>query len=91
MPYGVTVKEDAGSVRVEVQCSHQSGLFYAVPAEASWVCQPELLHAHAIAGFFRELLEMGDPAVRQLMQRWGLYYRPRPLEPQEDGEEVQQA
>ncbi len=88
MAYGVTVKHDTGGVRVEVQCSHQSGMFYAVPAEASWVCQPQYLHAHSIAGFFRELMELGDPTVRQLMQRWGLYYRPRPLEPQEEDAEV---
>ena len=83
MTYGVTVKEDDGSIRVEVQCAHQNGLIYAVPAEASWVCQPENLHAHALAGFLRELVELGDPTVRGLMQRWGLYYRPRPIEAEE--------
>ena len=80
MPYGVTVKEDIGDTRVEIQCAHQSGLIYVVPAEASWVCQPEHIHAHAIAGFFRELLELADPRIEELMQRWGLYYRSRPLD-----------
>ena len=80
MPYGLTVKEDIGDTRVEIRCAHQSGLIYVVPAEASWVCQPESLHAHAMAGFFRELMEMTDPRIRGLMQRWGLYYRSRPLD-----------
>ena len=84
MPYGVTVKEDIGATRVEIQCAHQSGLIYVVPAEASWVCQPEHLHAHALAGFFRELAELADPRIGELMQRWGLYYRSRPLDTDEE-------
>ncbi|MDA0988906.1 MAG: hypothetical protein O2783_07285 [Chloroflexi bacterium] len=84
MPHGVTVKEDVGSTRVEIQCAHQSGLIYVVPAEASWVCQPEHIHAHALAGFFRELMELTDPRITELMQRWGMYYRSRPLDTQEE-------
>ena len=84
MPYGLTVKGDVGDTRVEIQCAHQSGLLYVVPSEASWVCQPEHIHAHALAGFFRELLELGDPRITELMQRWGLYYRSRPLDTTEE-------
>ena len=47
MPYGVTIKEGTGDTRVDIQCNHQSGMLYVVPAEASWVCQPENIHAHA--------------------------------------------
>ena len=43
------------------------------------MCSEELMHAHAMAGFFRELAELEDERVYELMQRWGLYYRPRPL------------
>ena len=84
MPYGVTIKEGTGDTRVDIQCNHQSGMLYVVPAEASWVCQPENIHAHALAGFLRELVELDDPRVRELMQRWGLYYRARPIESQEE-------
>lgn len=83
MGYGVTIKEGSGSTRVEVQCAHQSGLIYVVPAEASWVCQPEHISAHALAGFFRELTELRDRQITELMQRWGLYYRARPLDTDE--------
>ena len=83
MQYGVTVKEGTGDTRVDIQCTHQSGVLYVVPAEASWVCQPENIHAHAMAGFLRELVELGDPRVQDLMQRWGLYYRARPIESEE--------
>ena len=84
MPYGVTIKEGTGDTRVDIQCNHQSGMLYVVPAEASWVCQPENIHAHALAGFLRELVELDDPKVRELMQRWGLYYRARPIESEEE-------
>ncbi len=84
MPYGVKIKEGTGDTRVDIQCNHQSGMLYVVPAEASWVCQPENIHAHALAGFLRELVELDDPRVRELMQRWGLYYRARPIESEEE-------
>ncbi len=77
--FGLTVKHDSGGKRVEIQCAHQNGLLYVVPSEASWVCSEELLHAHAIAGFFKQLIELDNPQVKDLMQRWGLYFRERPL------------
>ena len=84
MTYGVTIKGGTGDTRVDIQCNHQSGMLYVVPAEASWVCQPENIHAHALAGFLRELVELGDARVQELMQRWGLYYRARPIESEEE-------
>ena len=78
--YGIVVKQGQGGNRVEVQCKHQNGLLYVVPSEASWVCSPDLLHAHALAGFMEELVALQDPRIQGLMQRWGLYFRTRPLE-----------
>ena len=80
MGYGITVKQDTGGTRVEVRSQNQAGLLYAVPAEASWVATGEQLHAHALAGFFNDLTALGDTRVGELMQKWGLYYRPLPLE-----------
>ena len=79
MPYGLIVKHDRGGKRLEVQCPHQNGLLYVVPSEASWVCTDEHLHAHALAGFFKELVGLKSPQVKELMQRWGIYFRDRPL------------
>ena len=80
MPYGLTIKHDHSGKRLEVQCAHQNGLVYVVPSEASWVCSEEHLHAHALAGFFKELTGLGEPRVKELMQKWGLYFRERPLD-----------
>ncbi len=77
--FGLKIKTDRGGKRVEIECEHQNGLLYVVPAESSWVCSEELMHAHAMAGFLRELVDMDDDRVHSLMQKWGLYYRPRPL------------
>ena len=82
--FGLTVKHDSGGKRVEMQCAHQNGLLYVVPSEASWVCSEELLHAHALAGFFKQLAELDNPQVKDIMQRWGLYFRERPLAPQDE-------
>lgn len=77
---GLTVKAGEDMTRIQVSCPHQSGLIYLVPAERSWVCSREQLPSHALAGFFRELSELNDPRVKELMQSWGVYYRQLPLE-----------
>lgn len=80
MEYGITVKQDTGGTRVELRSRNQAGVLYAVPSEGSWVATADQLHAHAIAGFFNELTSLGDARVMGLMQKWGLYFRPLPLE-----------
>lgn len=82
MANGITVKQGSGGTRVEVRSQNQAGLIYAVPSEASWVAAPEQLHAHAIAGFFTDLVKLDSPEVRGLMGKWGLTFRPLELEPQ---------
>ena len=84
MGYGVTIKEGQGGKRIEMECTHQNGLLYIVPSEASWVCSQEHLDAHALAGFFRDLVGLQDERIKELMQRWGMYFRERPLSPQSD-------
>ena len=79
-PHGITVTTGKDLARVQVTCPHQSGLIYAAPGERSWVCSDELRPAHAIAGFFRELVALKDPRVETLLQDWGLYYRSLPLD-----------
>ena len=76
--YGLNITTGNDMTRIQVSCEHQSGLIYVVPAERSWVCASERLPAHAMAGFFKELVALQQPAVRQLMQDWGIYYREPP-------------
>ena len=83
--YGITVHQGDGGNRVEIQCMHQNGVLYAIPADASWVCSKELLHIHSLAGFFEELVSLNDQRVQQLMQQWGLYFRSRPIAHQPGG------
>ncbi len=84
-PQGITVKTGADMARVQVTCPHQSGLIYVVPGERSWVCSDELRPAHALAGFFRELIALKDPRVESLLRQWGLYYRSLPLDAEIEG------
>ncbi len=79
MEAGIDIKYGVGDTKLDIKCEHQSGILYVVPAEASWVCNTEHIYAHAIAGFLRELVSLDDGRVRELMQRWGLYYRSRPI------------
>ena len=77
---GLTVTPGEDMTRIRASCQHQNGLLYFVPAERSWVCDSKSLPAHALAGFFRELTQLENPAVKGLMQQWGLYYRELPQE-----------
>ena len=79
--YGLHVKGQSGGKRVELQCEHQNVLLYVVPSEASWVCDEELLHVHALAGFLKQLAQLDDNRIKEAMQRWGLYFRERDLTP----------
>ena len=75
---GLVIVPGEDMTRIQVSCEHQNGLIYVVPAERSWVCDSERLPAHALAGFFQELVSLQQPAVQQLMQQWGIYYRQTP-------------
>ena len=82
--FGLNVKHDSNGKRIEVQCKHQNGVIYVVPSETSWVCTDDLLHAHAVAGFFKQLVALDDPRVQEIMQRWGVYFRDRLLANEEE-------
>ncbi len=75
---GLTITQSDEMTRIQASCEHQHGLIYIVSAERSWVCLKERLPAHALAGFFRELVALDQPAIQQLMQEWGVYYRQLP-------------
>ena len=77
--FSLAMKSGDDMTRIPLTCPHQSGLIYVVPAERSWVCTSEDLPHHALAGFFRELVALADPRVRELMQSWGIYYRQLPV------------
>jgi hypothetical protein len=76
---GLTINAGDNATRIQITCPHQSGLLYVVPAERSWVCSSDLMPGHALAGFFRELVALGDSRVQELMQSWGIYFRQLPL------------
>ena len=76
---GLNLKTGQGSASLEMECPHQNGLLYMVPGDRSWVCEDDLRPAHVLAGFFDEITGMDDARIREAMNRWGLYYRPRSL------------
>ncbi len=84
---GVSIKPGQGMTRLQFSCTHQSGLLYVVPAEKSWVCSQEDMPAHSLAGFLKELVDLNDARVKELMQRWGIYFRQLPLDAEGEGGE----
>ena len=75
-PHGFTIKSGTDGSRVILDCPHQGGVLYSVPAEATWVCESDRLSSHALAGFLTELTAMPDERVEAMLQRWGIYFRP---------------
>jgi len=76
----VTIDQGQNCTRVKLTCEHQNGLMYLVPADKSWVCSQENIAAHAIAGFMGDLVDLKDPVIMEIMQRWGLYFRRLPID-----------
>ncbi len=83
---GLKIKSDTELTKIELQCVHQNGLIYVVSSESSWVCTEDLRHVHALSGFFTQLIEFDDPKVQEAMQKWGIYFRPRPLVEEDDAQ-----
>ena len=82
-PRGMEFQRSSGQWVITLGCEHQHGRLYVVEgAEMNWVETSMPLVSHSLAGFFRELDELKDSKVKELMQRWGLYYRPLPLDEQ---------
>ena len=75
---GLQITPGDEMTRIQAACEHHQGLIYVVPAERSWVCNSKTLPAHALAGFFRELVGLQQPEVSNLMRQWGIYYRQLP-------------
>ena len=75
---GFALKISKGSASIGMECPHQNGLLYMVPADRSWVCEDDLRPAHVLAGFFKDITALDDARIRDAMNRWGLYYRSRP-------------
>ena len=72
---------------MEMECPHQNGLLYMVPGDRSWVCEDDVRPAHVLAGFFKEISDLDDARIREAMNRWGLYYRPRALSSKEKSQD----
>ena len=87
---GLTIAPENEMTRFQASCEHLNGLIYVVPAERNWVCTDERLPAHALAGFFRDLLALQLPEVRRMMQQWGIYYRQLPRVGDQSGADAQE-
>ena len=70
---GISIKNASEGKRINLSCDHNSGVIYVVPSEASWVCNKENIGAHAISGFFRDISNLDDSKIEQIMKKWGLY------------------
>lgn len=91
-PRGLEWRQSQGQWTMTAACHHQAGRLYVVEgATSNWVCSSQARPSHSLAGFFRELGELEDPRIKELMHRWGLYFRQIPLAEQPTEEEKVEA
>jgi hypothetical protein len=72
---GLTINKGNKGNRISLKCDHFNSLLYTIPSESSWVCSDDLIHAHALSGFFHDLTGLKEEKVKNLMQKWGIYHR----------------
>jgi len=72
---GLLVKGSANLKRMELSCDHHQGTFYFTQSDSNWVCSNKQVVAHSLNGFFKDLNEMEDQRVKELLQKWGIYHR----------------
>ena len=80
MANGIVLKSSKEGDRLEIGCTHQNGLLYVVPSAANWVCEKKTVPAHALAGFLKDVFELNLSSIQEIAQKWGVYYRERPLD-----------
>ena len=80
MDSGIVLKKSNGGDRIQISCKHQNGLIYVVPSTANWVCDEKSVHAHALAGFLKDVFDLNLQSIDEIAQKWGIYYRERPLD-----------
>jgi hypothetical protein len=88
MPRGISFKPSEEQLQVTLECPHQHGRLYIVGSEMNWICRASRRPAHSLAGFFGELGELENERVKELMKRWGMYYRPLPLAEKAPGRRI---
>ena len=69
---GITIHGEDKNKRIHMKCEHQSGLIYIVPSESNWVCQPEHMPAHSLAGMFKDI------ALSTILPRLSMLYLKTP-------------
>jgi len=64
-----------GTIRINIDCKHQSSILYVVPTESNWVCGSGEMHLHSLSGFLKTLIDLNKPEIKDAMQQWGIYVR----------------
>lgn len=75
MQAGIEVQDQNGGSLMKMRCPHLNATLYVIPSPGNWVCSDHLRPGHGLAGFMKELTALENPQVKELMQRWGLYFR----------------
>ena len=55
-------------------------IIYFVKTDQNWVAEDDSIHIHSLIGFFSDFNKLNDSESKNLMQKWGMYFRTKELE-----------
>lgn len=65
---------------LDLSTKHLSGKLYFVKTDQNWVAEDDSVYIHSLIGFFSDLNKLNDSESKNLMQKWGIYFRTKDLE-----------
>ena len=76
--FNLTITENMNTLDLET--NHLSGKLYFVKTDQNWVAEDESIYIHSLIGFFSDFNKLNNSESKNLMQKWGMYFRTKELE-----------
>tara|TARA_Y100000994_G_C15693667_1_gene442530 strand:+ start:1226 stop:1480 length:255 start_codon:yes stop_codon:yes gene_type:complete len=76
--FDLTITENMNTLDLET--NHLSGKLYFVKTDQNWVAEDDSIYIHSLIGFFSDFNKLNDYESKNLMQKWGIYFRTKDLE-----------
>ena len=76
--FDLTITENMNTLNLET--NHLGGKLYFVKTDQNWVAEDDSIYIHSLIGFFSDFNKLNDSESKNLMQKWGIYFRTKDLE-----------
>tara|TARA_B110000263_G_C15308558_1_gene511795 strand:+ start:441 stop:713 length:273 start_codon:yes stop_codon:yes gene_type:complete len=77
--YNLKISDDMNLL--ELSTKHLSGNLYFVKTDKNWVSDNDSIYLHSLIGFFSEINDLDDSESKDIMNKWGISFRPNTINP----------